>query len=256
MSISKPFITQIWAHRGASTIFLENTLQAFEEAIRQGAEGIELDVQLSKDGEIIVFHDESLARLSNRKDFVRDLTARELQEISLVHPQNRHLKGKIPLLADVLAIVKESPLLLNIELKNSYYLYEGLESKVIRLIKDFQMEEQVVLSSFNHGSIRKLAEYMPREKLGILSANLAYRPWDYVDRCGAGLYHPMLNNLYNQELVPECHARKIKVNMWTLDEPLYIKAALQAGVDAIITNLPDQALKIRDEYIRDTPGGK
>ncbi len=256
MSISKAFTTQIWAHRGASKVFLENTLPAFEEAIRLGAEGIELDVQLSKDGEVIVFHDESLARLSDRKDFVRDLTARELQEISLVHPQNEHLKGKIPLLADVLAIVKESSLLLNIELKNSYFLYEGLENKVIRLIKDFEMEEQVVLSSFNHCSIRKLADHVARERLGILSANLAYRPWEYVDRCGAGLYHPMLNNLYNQELVRECHARKIKVNMWTLDEALYIKAALQAGVDAIITNLPDQALKIRDEYSKELLGRK
>ena len=105
--------TAIWAHRGSSTKYIENTMQAFEEAIADQADGIELDVQRTKDGQLVVYHDERLKRLTGVDKFLWQLNWTELQALDL-HSLNE--EAKIPLLKDVLELMQDTDLIVNIEL--------------------------------------------------------------------------------------------------------------------------------------------
>ena len=110
--------TQVWAHRGASYYTPENTLAAFEKAIKMGADGIELDVQMTKDGELVVVHDETINRTSNGKGYVKDYTLEQLKKYDF---SNKHItyKGeKIPTLQEVYELIKPTSLTINVELKN------------------------------------------------------------------------------------------------------------------------------------------
>ena len=120
-------MTKIFAHRGASAYAPENTLPAFELAERQGADGIELDVQLTKDGEVAVIHDEKIDRTGTGEGFVRDFTLAELKSLSF-HNQMEEYRGvKIPTLREVLELVKPGNMAVNIELKTGIFWYPGIE---------------------------------------------------------------------------------------------------------------------------------
>ena len=113
-------MTQIWAHRGASGYCPENTIEAFEKAIEMNSDGIELDVQLTKDGQIVVCHDELIDRVSNHKGFLKDFTYEELASFNFNNKMDeKYPFCKIPLLSEVLEMIKPTKLVLNIELKTS-----------------------------------------------------------------------------------------------------------------------------------------
>ena len=141
---------EVWAHRGASGYMPENTMEAFELAIEQKADGIELDVQLSRDGEIMVLHDESVDRVTNSSGLLKDFTSWQLKEIPVKPVKTPGKIFRIPTLSEVLDLMRHTDMKVNIELKNSVFFYEGMEEKVIALVKDLGMEEQIIYSSFNH----------------------------------------------------------------------------------------------------------
>lgn len=243
--------TAIWAHRGSSHKYIENTMPAFEQAVKDGADGIEIDVQRTKDGKLIVFHDENLKRLAGVDKFIWDMTYQDLEEIELnVLGQ----KGKIPLLEEVLDLVKKNSLLLNIELKNNLNFYPGMEEEVLSLIQEKDMLDQILFSSFNHVSMRKMSELTAPEYCAILTADIQVEPWNYAKEAGAKSLHPMLNSIQQENYVKGAQERGLNVNVWTADTDIYINAALLADVDAIITNEPEKALKLRQEFRAD--GGK
>ena len=139
----------IWAHRGASREAPENTLAAFALAASQGADGIELDAQLCASGEAVVFHDTSLARVSGTPGLLAEAPWTALQKLDLGARKGARWAGeRIPLLADVLAGTPRS-LLVNIELKCERPDDRGLTAEVLRVVRDTQSEERVLLSSFN-----------------------------------------------------------------------------------------------------------
>ena len=115
----------IWAHRGASGHAPENTLEAFQKAIDMKADGVELDIQLTKDGEIVVCHDETIDRTSNGIGSVKDYTLAELKKFNFnkTHPEYAH--ASIPTMKEVFELIKPSPLTINIELKTGQYDYDG-----------------------------------------------------------------------------------------------------------------------------------
>ncbi|WP_290369680.1 glycerophosphodiester phosphodiesterase family protein, partial [Peribacillus simplex] len=144
-------MTLIFAHRGSAGTHPENTMSAFKEAARVGADGIETDVQLSKDGEVVIIHDEKLDRTTNASGYVKDRTLMELKTLNASATHKGKLgKEKIPTLEELFIWLYDNQLFCNIELKNTLFLYPGLEEKVIRLIRTYEMEERVILSSFNH----------------------------------------------------------------------------------------------------------
>lgn len=126
----------IFAHRGASHQAPENTLEAFQKAVDQGVDGIELDVQMTKDQVLVVAHDEQLERVSNGKGYLKDHTLQELRALDFSCGHDEYSQVKIPTLAEVLELVKDSDIVLNIELKTSLFWYPGIEDATVQLVQE------------------------------------------------------------------------------------------------------------------------
>lgn len=151
---------EIYAHRGCSGEYPENTMAAFEAACRANADGIELDVQLSKDGEVVVIHDERIDRTTNGIGYVKDLNYKQLKLYDAGSwYDRRYSKQCIPLLSEVLQMLeKRRSIILNIELKNNVIDYEGLELKVIEQLDKAGLRNHAILSTFNSESLKRLRE--------------------------------------------------------------------------------------------------
>lgn len=238
--------TKIWAHRGSSHTFIENSMAAFKQAIADGADGVELDVQRTKDGKLAVFHDENLKRLTGLDKHLWEISWEELQTLTIGETAE-----KIPSLEEVLTFFKGTDLTLNIELKNSLYFYQGLEQEVFDVVASFKMEEQILYSSFNHESMLQMAKLAGGAYCAILTSDIQAEPWKYMNRLGVKSYHPMINSLQQKDLIQNIHKNHFKVNVWTADQPAHIYAALLLGVDAIITNEPKKAIELRKQYASD-----
>lgn len=227
----------IYAHRGASGEAPENTIAAFRLAVEQGAEGIELDVQVSADGQLFVIHDETLDRTTNGSGLVVRHTADELKTLDASFKFPAYRGESLPLLSEVLAFLEPTKLELNIELKNSVIFYEELEEKAIRLVREHAMDRRVIFSSFNHYSVAKLTRIAPDIESAILYTAGLYEPWDYAAKVGAKALHPLFYSAV-PEIVDGAHRAGLKVRPYTVNEPDDIRRMIDAGVDAVITNYP------------------
>jgi len=235
--------TIIMAHRGASAYRPENTLEAFSLAIEQGAGGIELDVHLTKDGEIVVAHDERLERVSDGAGYINDHTLDELKSLNFGKLFPGSPVCRIPTLAEVYSLVKRSTLMINIELKTVERIYYELPEKLLALTAEYEMQERVIYSSFNHYFLVQLKKADPTVKTGLLYELAMVDPWVYAKYTNADAIHPPYYVIAAlPETVARCHEHGIKVNVWTVDDPKLIKLMMQCGVDGIITNKPDVAV--------------
>ncbi|MDD2373866.1 MAG: glycerophosphodiester phosphodiesterase [Eubacteriales bacterium] len=240
-------MTKIWAHRGASARLAENTMPAFEEAVRLGADGIELDVQLSSDGQLIVIHDEKTDRTTGISGWVHQLTANKLKKLNAAAFRPQLSSTHVPRLEEVLDLLKNTEMTLNIELKNGLVQTPGMEEKVWQAVSASGMQDRVVFSSFNHYSLRMLLEFAPQAKCGLLYQSGLVDPWMYAQRVGATAIHPWYGNLQIPDLISNCHNAGIAVHVWTLNDDKKIKQAAALEVDAIITDIPERALQLLQE---------
>lgn len=238
----------IWAHRGASGYAPENTIVAFEEAIKQGADGFELDVQLTKDGKLVVIHDERIDRTSDGTGWVKDYTFDELREFNFnkTHPEFKH--ADIPLLEEVYELVKDTDLTINVEIKTGIIFYPGIEKKILELTKRMGMEKRVIYSSFNHQTCVNMRQLAPDAAIGFLYADGPLGICEYAKKYGMNSIHPALYNLQFPDLMPKAMENGLKVNVWTVNEREHIVMACKLNVNAIITNYPDVALDIAKNY--------
>lgn len=169
---------EIWAHRGCSQIYPENTLTSFEKAMNiKGLAGIELDVQLTKDDELVVIHDERVDRTTDGFGFVRDYTLKELKQLHIFSGIGGKTES-IPTMKEVLELLQpklkawtnnpSEGIRLNIELKTSVYNYPGIEEKTVKLVNEFGVQDSIVYSSFYPESLVKVHEVEPKAELGVL----------------------------------------------------------------------------------------
>ena len=240
--------TKVWAHRGASAYAPENTLEAFLLAAEQGADGVELDVQLTKDGEMVVVHDEEIDRVSDGSGFVKDYTLAELKTLNFnkTHPEYQDVK--IPTLREVYEALKPTGMTINVELKTGIFWYKDLEKKVLELTKEMEMEDRVIYSSFNHYSLIRMKELEPSVRTGILYADGIVNVWDYAKKTvGADALHPLYYNIQYPGYLEKTRDLGLKTHAWTVNEEADMKALAKAGIEAIITNYPDKARKIIQE---------
>ena len=227
--------TKVWAHRGASGYAPENTLEAFELAAKQKADGVELDVQLSKDGELVVIHDEIIDRVTDGKGKVKDYTVRELKSFKANQTHPEYANSVIPTLAEVYDLLKPTGLEINVELKTGIYFYPDIE-------------EKLWYSSFNHYSLIRMKELEPSVRTGILYADGIVNVWDYAKKTvGADALHPLYYNIQYPGYLEKTRALGLKTHAWTVNEEADMKALAKAGIEAIITNYPDKARKIIQE---------
>ena len=239
-------MTKIWAHRGASGYAPENTLEAFRMADEMKADGVELDVQLTKDGELVVIHDETIDRVSNGSGKVKDFTLRALWEFTFhkTHPEYKDVK--IPTLREVLTYIKTTAMTVNIELKTGVYFYEGIVEKTIALVEELGMSERVIYSSFNHYTIRDIRALRPEAKTGLLYADGYIDMPMYAAAMGVDALHPALYNLQYPDFIALCREKNLKLHVWTVNREKDMERLCSMNVDAIITNYPDRARNIRE----------
>lgn len=239
--------TKVWAHRGASAYAPENTLEAFELAVRQQADGIELDVQLTKDGKLAVIHDETIDRTCNGTGYVKDFTMEELKRFRCkrIHPE--YQACVIPELKEVLELLKPADLTVNIELKTGIFRYWGIEEKALKLVKKFGMEERVIYSSFHHPSIVRVKRLDPVALTGLLYSDGWINIIGYAKFIGADALHPSLNHLQSKKFIKEAEKRKLPLHVWTVNDENMMKYLAEQEIGAIITNYPDIAREIVDK---------
>jgi len=239
-------VQAVQAHRGASAYRPENTLEAFSLAIEQGADGIEIDVHVTKDGHIVVAHDERLERVSNGTGFITDYTLAELKSLNFNKPFPDQPACAIPTLEEVYALIKETALILNVELKANKFLYPELSEKLIRTEREYDMSGRIIYSSFNHYSLKPLKQIDPAVKIGLLYSTGLVDPWVYANYLSADAIHPHYAAITAlPETVSRCRENGVMVNVWTVDDPQMITHMFKCGVDAVITNKPDVALECR-----------
>lgn len=183
---------KIWAHRGCSQMYPENTLLAFERAAALvGLTGIELDIQLTKDGHMVVFHDEKIDRTTDGTGWLRSYTLAELKEYKI--DAGNGMYERIPTIEEVLDLLEDkmrSGLKLNIELKNSEFPYEGMEQKVIELIHKRGIRKSIVYSSFSALSLEKIRRLDVDAEIGILDCKVSDCFFKLKGGCGANALHP------------------------------------------------------------------
>jgi len=241
--MSKPLIL---AHRGASAEAPENTLAAFRLALEQGADGFELDIHRTRDGHLVVCHDERVDRTTDGTGFIGSMTLAELKKLDAGRWFDARFAGeRIPTLDEVWALVEEAGgiRLLNIEVKLGFAAYPGIEEELIEWIESRGLEDRVIVSSFNHFSMLRLHERAPEIRTGILYMAAWVEPWVGARRVGARSLHP-----YHLTLVPPlveaAHSQGLEVYPFTVDEPERMRELAAMGVDGIITNKPGLARSV------------
>lgn len=229
----------LYAHRGFSGVYPENSPLAFQMAVEKtDADGIESDVHISKDGQLVIFHDASVERTSNGTGFIKDHTYEELLQLDIGAWKSPEFAGQhIWTLGQLLDFCLETKMLLNLELKNYEVFYEGLEQRVIDEITSRHMEQQVSISSFNHISMQEFKRLNPEIETGLLYDKPFLDMEAYISRSNADNMHPRYMLLqYQPELMDLYHSRNMKVNVWTVDDPADIRDMVNRGVDGIISN--------------------
>lgn len=235
---------QVFAHRGASAYAPENTLPAFALAMEQGADGIELDVHLSRDGELVVIHDEALDRTTNGTGLVKDHTLAELQALCADNGMPGFAAARIPTLEEVLTLVKPGTMAVNIELKTGILWYDGLEEKALRLVESLGMQDRVIWSSFNHYSIEKVRQLAPDARTAYLYSDIICDVEKYAAARGVDGLHPGLYNVKMADFLQRYLASGLDVRVWTVNEADDLRRLMDAGAD-VITNDPKLALEVR-----------
>ena len=240
-------MVQVIAHRGFSSRYPENTMLAFERALDLGADGAEFDVQLTKDGIAVVFHDESLQRITGDPRLIKDLTLEELKQFDLSYKFAGECPVQhIPTLEEYFSLVQDRDFLSILEFKTAIFEYDGIEQKVIDMIRRFDLSKRIVLSSFNHYTLLRCKAIAPDLPCGILYECRIAEPQDYCRRLGMQYLHPDYRFLDDAELA-KYELAGVKTNPWTVDGDNEIRYLLrQPNIFAIMSNKPDRVLALRD----------
>ena len=240
---------KIWAHRGCSLRYPENTITSFSKAMEiPGLTGIELDVQLSLDGELVVIHDETVDRTTDGKGFVRDYTLSRLKQFHIDAGGGKY--ESIPTMREVFSLLQNQMregFLLNIELKNSVYPYPGMEEKILALAEEFGVQDSIVYSTFYARSLEKLYGLNSNLQLAILDSKVSDCIYKIRGGCKATMLHPYWQGID----VPAEELKDYQVRVW-MSGYLYptkpsgrrvdLKALEAKGVTDIILNEPEAYL--------------
>jgi len=236
----------IFAHRGDIVHAPENTLPSFEQALQKGADGVELDTKLTSDGHVIVIHDSTVDRTTDGKGRVASLaleTARKLDAGKWFN--EKFADTKIPLLEEVFEIVGKNKLI-NIELTNYYFTpRDGLVVKVCELIKRHNNQGRILFSSYFPSNLKIAAQTLPEIPRGLLAMPGLVGLWARSFGFMFGDYQALHSHISNtsKEQVQRAHRLKRRVHVWTANTPEEITRLKDWGVDGIITDDPQMAVR-------------
>jgi glycerophosphoryl diester phosphodiesterase len=220
---------------------------SFENAVKMGCTGIETDVQMTKDGVLVLIHDEMVNRTTNGYGLVKDYNYLELCKLDAGSWFSKKFANqKIPALEELILFAEERGIILNLEIKSGIIEYHGIEEKIIDFVCRHNMQDRVILSSFNHYSTVKCKEILPEIKTGLLYSTGLYKPEKYGKFVGADALHP---NFYviNGEIIREIKKEGLMTNTYTVNDTNYMKYFIDLEIDGIITNYPDKLKGIMED---------
>jgi glycerophosphoryl diester phosphodiesterase len=233
----------IMAHRGASAVAPENTLAAFTTAVKLGADAIEMDVKLTSDKEVVVIHDRSVNRTTNGTGEVKFLTFKEINMLDAgIKFSSKYSGEKIPGLREICETLK-GKLLLNIELTNYGTFLDALPLKVADLISEYDMQREVLVSSFNILNLIRFHQYLPFVQLAVLvgpDSRSRIFSTIFAGRFGIKFIHPHFSKL-TPEIMGVYRKRFSRIHPWTVNKAEDMRSLFSLKVDGIITDYPDIA---------------
>jgi glycerophosphoryl diester phosphodiesterase len=230
----------IFGHRGVPDETPENTIASFERSVEMGLDGIELDVQLCRTGELVIIHDEKVDKLTDGSGAVKELSFDELRALDAGSKFSVDFKGeKIPTFEETLDVLG-GKMIVNIELKTRSIPDDGLEAKAVAVVEKMNLGSSVIFSSFNPFSVRRARMANPEFKVALLFAEdqpiHLRRAWGlHFVRVDA--VHPRFP-LVSPKLMKRARAKGWVVNTWTVDKAAKVKELFDMGVSVVITNHP------------------
>ncbi|WP_046180862.1 glycerophosphodiester phosphodiesterase [Domibacillus tundrae] len=244
--------TSIYGHRGCKGTLPENTLLGFKRAIELGVDGLEIDIHMTKDGELVVIHDETLDRTTNGEGFICEASIGEINMYSagirfsgLPGYEEAWNLERVPALQNVLELLAPYKTELNIELKTYAIPYEGIEKRLLETVGKYGHDRKIVYSSFHLPTLIRLKELdSSAETAWLLNAPISL-PSDYMETFGFESLHLSKDVYFAHEAQLKGIADRLRI--WTVNDPGEIAKLAEAGVAAIITDFPERALTIRND---------
>ena len=241
---------KVIAHRGANKVAPQNTVPAFRKAVEMGADGFENDVHLTKDDFIVVCHNYDIDDTSNGTGKIADMTLEELYKYDFGSYFSEEFAGtKIPRLEEFLELCKGLSVI-NIEIKKPEQKNSPIVEKTIKMVKDYGLFDNLIISSFEAEILRECKEIDPKTKTGMLYSpdddyceRICDDPIAFAKEYGFDAYHPYFL-MVNEDYIEECHDNGLIVNPWTVNKDYSIEHLLDWGCDGVITDVPDLALEI------------
>ena len=232
---------KIFAHKGASGYAPENTLIAIKKAIEMKVDGIEIDIQLTRDGRIVLMHDWKVDRTTTGRGYVYELDFDYIRTLDAGQWFTKDFIGEVvPTLEEVLDILPQD-MMLNIEIKDTARHHSKIEEKLLEVLKKYPDKfENIIVSSFHHDKIKKLQELEPKLKLALLTNSEFIEIEKYLSTndLSSYSYHPEINHV-SKEDIEKLHAKGIKIFVWTANKEEDLNYLVKLGVDGVISDYPD-----------------
>ena len=202
-----------------------------------GADMLELDIHLSKDGELVVMHDPTLERTTNGNGYIKNYTVKELKQFDASKRFEAFKGERIPVLQEVFDLAKKRATFA-IEIKNCPVIYPEIEKKLVQQIEKNDLVDDVLVIAFYHPSLKKVKDLNPDIRTGILYEAALMEPWTVAESVGASAIHPKY--VYTMaDMVAEAHKRDFLVHPWTINSVADIEQWIKYGVDGIASDFPD-----------------
>lgn len=224
---------KLLAHRGYSAYYPENTMEAFKQAYQKGFDGVETDVHMTKDGQLVLIHDETIDRTSNGKGYIQDYTYEQLRAFSFANGYQGHYT--LPLLKDLLLYIQDKRFVVNIELKTDVIAYPGIEEKVYHLVKELGVENQIYYSSFSLSSVVKMKNIDCQAYVGYLMEDSYEKKYQELLKYHIQAFHPRYDFL-NSENIKQLKKQGIFIASWTIPHLAEYQRLKELGVDILISN--------------------
>ena len=235
---------KVFAHRGFSGNYPENTMLAFQKAIEVGADGIELDIHESSDGKLVIIHDENLVRTTGIDALVSDLPLRKLTSIRASKTKDDAFETPIPSFEEFCDFASKGSFITNVEIKTNQIWYQDIEKKAIEMIRSFGLSDRIIFSSFNWISVMRAKALAPDIECGFLYEGQKHERLAYETKeAGIQYMHPDFA-LLDDQTVAECKKCNIGLNVWTINTEERMKKLIEWDANSTITNYPDMCLRL------------
>ena len=241
---------KVIGHGGAKGYAPKDTRASFEKALELGVDIVELDLHQTKDGTLVVYHDPYLDRTTNYRGLIGEMWIKELKNIDVGSWFDSKFKDEriLTLEEAIDLILHKTDLIIELKQASSSHdrRYEGFEERVLNLVNQKNIKKRILITSFDHCSLKRLKELDPSVRIGALFGANWLTLWEEVQLLRAEAIHPHWV-FTTKEMIQEAHSRGVKVNVWVVNQENWMKKLISWGTDGIVTDYPDRLVHILNE---------